>query len=197
MTPNCLRSVWVDEDSGDHPEENPRERQAGDQRAPELLRPHAPGDGMGDDQGADDPHAEPDHQRDPGEQEVPACMVLRLDRVHGGLRGGAADPEVLCGVLQAHRIRVYPEAQDGREDESEGDEPEEEPVREPAGEQPGGAKSFTFERGGHERGTGKVLTRPVTRTTRAFQCFDQPRLRRWLGGLRHIQARSFTRPLYL
>ena len=57
---------------------------------------------------------------DPGEQEVPASVVLLRDRVHGGLRGRAADPEVLCGVLQALWILVHPEAQDGGEDEPRG-----------------------------------------------------------------------------
>ena len=91
-------------------------------------------------------------------------------------------PKSSAASSRATWILVYPEAQDGCEDEPEGDEPEEEPVREPAGEQPGGCKSFTFERCGQQRGTGKVLARPVTRTTRAFQRFDRPRLRRRLGG---------------
>ena len=151
MTPNCLRSVWVDEESGDHAEENARERQACDQRAPELLRPQAPGDGMGHDQGTDDPHAEPDHQAIPASRKYQRAWCSASIAFIADCGGGTADPEVLCGVLQAHWIHVDPEAQEGREDEPERDEPEEEPVREPAGEQPGGSESFTFERYGQQR----------------------------------------------
>ena len=66
---------------------------------------------MRDVERADDADAEPDEEDEPGEQEVPASVVLLCDRAHGGLGRGGADPEVACRILSRDAIRVDPEAQ--------------------------------------------------------------------------------------
>ena len=125
-----------------------------EQRATEPLGAEVPGDRVGDVEGADDADAEPHEEDDPGEQEVPAGVVLFGDRSHGGLGRSAAHPEVAGGILKADAVLVDPEAQHGGEDQPEGHEPEEQSVREPAGEQPRGSQSLALERRSGESGAG-------------------------------------------
>ena len=140
-----------------------------------------------------DADAEPHEENDPGDQEVPAGVVLFGDRSHGGLGRSAAEPEVAGGILKADAILVHPEAEHGGEDQPEGHEPEEESVREPAGEQPRGSHSLALERRGGEIRAGYPLAGPAAGPVARAACLVsrpcQPRARRRpLGGIRRAHG---------
>ena len=70
-----------------------------------------------------------------GEQEVPPAARAVRDRLRGGTCRGRPHPELLCGLVDAVRVRLLPEGQQRGHGEAERKQPEEEAVREPAREQ--------------------------------------------------------------
>ena len=150
-----------------HEDDDPGEDDGRGQRSAKLDRPETPGDREGDVEGADDSHAEPDDEDDPGAEEVPAGVVLVRNCLHGRLNCRTAHPEVVRGVSGAEPIGVDPEAQQRCEHEPKRHQPEEEPVGEAAREQACGGDALTLERDGDQIGARNMLARPVVRAQHA------------------------------